>query len=119
VDVASESPMIPGELEINCHDGEFGITERDERIAEFIETELPGHEVPQSRMVPAAGPFLTPWVPDGLWPQLQDVGRETPPVPIVVLGHLDDPRAENCRPEAVKLCRDRFVIDAVIELRTN
>src|SRR5690349_12436074 len=43
----------PGELELYCNDGLFGITERDEPIAEINAT---------GRMKVAAGPHLTPYV---------------------------------------------------------
>jgi hypothetical protein len=36
------------------------------------------------------------------------------PVPIVVVGHFDDPKAAECRAEARQLCLDRFVIDRVV-----
>jgi hypothetical protein len=35
-------------------------------------------------------------------------------VPIVVVGHFNDPRAADCRPEAKELCRDRLVLDRVV-----
>jgi hypothetical protein len=41
-------------------------------------------------------------------------GQRFPPVPIVVVGHFDDPRAVDCRPEAVQLCKDRLVIDRIV-----
>jgi hypothetical protein len=101
----------PGELEIRCTDGEFGITERDEPI---------GTLTVDYRFLPPAGPALTPFIDD------QDIqlalfglpwihGQPYPPVPIVALGHFDDPRAAACRPQAQRLCRDRFVVDELIE----
>jgi hypothetical protein len=41
--------------------------------------------------------------------------RPFPPVPIIARGHFDDPRAQDCRPEARDLCRNRFVIEEVID----
>ena len=35
------------------------------------------------------------------------------PTPVVFIGHFDDPRAEDCRPEHLQLCRDRFVVTVV------
>lgn len=90
----------PGELELYCHDGEDGITERDEPILR------------------AAGPHLTPFVPETfarrLFARPIANGQQLPPVPIVVVGHFDDPRAADCRPQARQLCRDRFVIDRIV-----
>jgi hypothetical protein len=94
----------PGELEIYCHDGEWGITERREAIGELTR---------DHRWVPAAGPHLTPWVPENRQRLL--FGRlPLPPVPIVVAGHFDDARAADCTVTARQLCRDRFVLDEVL-----
>lgn len=100
----------PGELEIYCRDGEYGITERNEPAAVLTK---------DYRLVPAAGPMLTPWIPNEDWvtPLLSLMpvnGQPFPPVPIVVVGHLDDERAADCRPEQQQLCRDRFVIDRLV-----
>ena len=107
--VPPESP--PGDLEIYCHDGEYGITERNEFAAALTK---------DSRVVPATGPLLTPWIPNEDWvvplvTLLPVNGQPFPPVPIVVVGHLDDERAAECRPEQRQLCRDRFVIDGLVE----
>jgi hypothetical protein len=101
----------PGELEIYCHDGEYGITERNEPAAVLTK---------DSRLVPATGPMITPWIPNEDWvvplvSLLPINGRPFPPVPIVVVGHLDDERAAQCRPKQRQLCRDRFVIDGLVE----
>jgi hypothetical protein len=106
----------PGELEFYCVDGEFGITELDEPIF----TLLPG-----GRSQLPSGAHLSPWAPEPLFrklfqlPVAHPVGDDItvvryPPVPIVVLGHFDDPRAADCRPEARQVCLDRFVIDEII-----
>jgi hypothetical protein len=100
----------PGELEIYCHDGEYGITERNEPAAILTK---------DSRLLPATGPMLTPWVPNEDWVaplfSLMPVnGQPFPPVPVVVVGHLDDERAADCRPNQRQLCRDRFVIDRLV-----
>jgi hypothetical protein len=104
----------PGELEIYCHDGEYGITERDEPI---WMVDLRSGQVTYT----AQGPHLTPWLPDDLagaeelftLPFIN--GQWYPPVPIVVVGHFDDPRADDCRRDARQLCRDRLVIDRIVE----
>lgn len=99
----------PGELELYCHDREFGITQRNEPSAV-----LAG----DATIAYAAGPVLTPWVPGPLLEQLLLApvnGQPFPPVPIVVIGHLDDPRAADCRPEARRACLDRFVVDEIVE----
>jgi hypothetical protein len=98
----------PGELEIYCHDGEFGITEGAEPILTLT---------PDFRTVPATGPSLTPWMPERIAAQLvvPPVGDfSLPPTPIVVVGHFDDPRAADCRPDWRKLCRERLVIDSIV-----
>jgi hypothetical protein len=97
----------PGELEIYCHDGEYGITELAEPIlvmdADFVVTE-------------ARGPRLTPWFEDRLWREV-DTPIDAPPMPIRVVGHVNDDRALACQPAAADLCSNRFVIDDVLELR--
>jgi hypothetical protein len=101
-----------GALEIRCADGEFGITERDEPI----------FAVDQSgRGMRATGPALTPYLDESLsglrnlfvLPAIN--GQRFPPVPIVVTGHFDDPRAADCNPARVKLCQDRLVVDEILE----
>ncbi len=106
---APEAP--PGDLEIYCHDGEYGITERNEPAMVLTK---------DSRTVPATGPMLTPWIPNEDWvvplvSLLPVNGQPFPPVPIVVVGHLDDERAADCRPKQRQLCRDRFVIDRLVD----
>jgi hypothetical protein len=107
----------PGELELYCSDGEWGITERNEAITDLTiqrranETSIGGP--------PAAGPHLTPLVPstDEMQPLFAvnyQKGGFWAPVPIVVVGHFDDPRAADCRKSARQLCRDRFVLDRVV-----
>jgi hypothetical protein len=100
-----------GELEIYCHDGESGITENDEPIM------VVDHN---GSVTMAAGPALTPWFPGDLdrLPELYNLpfinGQRHPPVPIVVIGHFDDPRAQDCRPVARQLCLDRLVVDRIV-----
>ena len=101
----------PGTLEVYCHDGEWGIAQFDQpfvvvkHVGNMVYTE-PG----------TSGPKLTPYVPDALYAQLAlqpANGQPYPPVPIVAVGHFDDPRAADCRPEARQLCLDRFVVDRI------
>ena len=106
--VPAEKP--PGELQIRCYDGEWGITERDEPI---------GTWTVDFRFLPPDGPALTPFVDEALAQRLFTLpfinGQHYPPVPIVVVGHFDDPRADDCQPDARQLCRDRLVIDEIVE----
>jgi hypothetical protein len=99
----------PGVLDLGCHDIEFGITERNEPILTFLETD---------QILPAAGPYLNPYVPEELQHSLFSLpvidDQRYPPVPIVVVGHFDDPRANECRPQARAACLDRFVIDRIV-----
>jgi hypothetical protein len=108
----------PGDLELYCHDGEWGVTERDEPIM----TVTRGGDV-----YPPAGPALTPYIDQDdhldimLWlftlPTI--AGQPYPPVPIVLVGHFDDPRAADCRPEAQQHCRDRLVIDRLVSFEPD
>ena len=103
----------PGELQIRCHDGHYGLTESDEPLEVLT---------PDGRVVrgSAIGPVLTPFFDDDV-----DVvpllslpiihGQFYPPVPIVLRGHIDDPRATDCQPEALEICRDRFVVVEILD----
>jgi hypothetical protein len=106
----------PGVLEIYCHEREFGITELDEPIEVVSEHGFTAE---------GSGPWLTPYVNEGVagvnalfsLPVIN--GQRFPPVPIVVVGHFDDPRTADCRPEAKQLCRDRLVIDRIVVFERN
>ncbi len=99
-----------GDLQYRCIDGEFGITERDEPI---IVIDRHGY------VTRASGPHLTPWISNALvgahvlfsLPMIN--GQRYRPVPIVVVGHFDDPRSSKCEPKAIKLCEDRLVVDRI------
>ncbi len=99
----------PGALEIWCHDGEWGITERPEPIAVLVA---------DSELHPAAGPHLTPYVPKELTEPLFGLplldGQPFPPIPIELLGHFDDPAVKDCRPGAQSACADRFVLEKIV-----
>jgi len=102
----------PGVLEIYCRDGEFGITELDEPI-------MIVHQIGNETMTESgtSGPKLTPYLSNDLARQvlLAPVhGQPYPPVPIVVIGHLDDSRAALCQAAARQRCRDRFVVDQIV-----
>jgi hypothetical protein len=96
-------------LEVFCHDGEYGITQ----LNEPIQTITADH-----RLVLPTGPSLTPWIPDGIdavlfgLPIVND--QKYTPVPIVVIGHIDDPRASECSADERQKCLDRFVIDEIV-----
>ena len=90
----------------------FGITEADE----LIET-----PTPQGSLPPRGPALLMPFVRDvdttesfGL-PYIND--QPHPPVPIVVIGHFDDPRAAECPPTSRQACLDRMVIDEIVEFK--
>lgn len=102
--------VIPGVLEIYCQDGEFGITELDEPVIVIDR---------RGSVTPPRGPALTPYFPEGL-SRLEELfslpiinGQRYPPVPIVVIGHFDDPLAAACRPERRQACLDRLVVDRI------
>lgn len=115
---AAPSNGSPGELEIYCRDGEWGITERDEEIL-HVDIQQRANET-SVRSTPASGPHLTPSVPSNADTQrlfeLPFVnGQFWPPVAITVIGHFDDPKAADCRAEARQLCLDRFVVDRIVQ----
>jgi hypothetical protein len=100
-----------GDLEVFCEDGLYGITELNEPM---LTAYVSGLGEPSATL--ASGPNLTPWVAS---PQDHDRLWALPtaawtPVPIVVVGHFDDPLSEKCRPEARQKCVDRFVIDRIV-----
>lgn len=102
-------PEQYGDLVIWCREGEYGITERDEPIRTW-------HLGGSSTM--ASGPWITPYIENDesmrpLFSQPVINGQPYPPVPIVVVGHVNDPRAEDCGSEVLQTCRDRFVIDEI------
>jgi hypothetical protein len=95
-----------GVLELYCHDREFGMTELNEPI-EVISK--------QGRVTEGKGPWLTPYVTGDVVGARQLFtlpainGQRFPPVPIIVVGHVTDPRSVDCRPAAKQLWRDRLV----------
>lgn len=102
---------VRSELEPGCHDREFGITELNEPVLKFGRFSQIVYE--------AQGPHLTPYLAHDL-ARLDElfglplVNRERfPPVPIVVVGHFDDPLADRCQPENRQACRDRLVVDKI------
>jgi hypothetical protein len=119
------APTEPtGDLEYYCSDGEFGITERNEPILTY----LPGGITGGGRAVRASGPAMTPFLSNTQFLALAYFGPDLPyggynqatglwplPIPITVVGHVGDPRAADCRPSARQLCRDRLVVDAIVE----
>lgn len=102
-------PNQAGDLVIWCREGEYGITESDEPILTLLR---------DGRVVRAVGPWMTPYIdveealPLVSQPSIN--GQPFPPVPIVVVGHVRDPRAEACGSEALQVCRDRFVVDEIL-----
>jgi hypothetical protein len=100
-------PQPQGEIDVWCQDGEYGITERNEAIAQVTN---------DGRMFPAEGPYLTPWMPEHIARVLMGgiMQLEIPPAPIVVDGHFNDPRAADCHETRRQNCRNRFVIDEIL-----
>jgi len=112
-------PRTPtGDLQLWCVDGEWGITEHDEEILAV--------NLQRGLVAPAAGPHLTPYVPNvadqqRLFASIDSDPAASPvpshfwaPVPIVVIGHFDDPLAAKCGSAARQACLDRFVIDRIV-----
>jgi hypothetical protein len=100
-------PQPQGEIDVWCSDGEYGITEGNEAIAVLTN---------DYRLIPAESPHLTPWLPDSIARVLLGglMQLEVPPVPIVVKGHFDDPRAASCHETRRQSCRERFVLDEIL-----
>jgi hypothetical protein len=100
-----------GDLEIRCHDGEFGITERLEPIGTLLD--------PGGSWAPASGPSITPYVEESMAEPLFTLpggnGQRHAPIPIVVRGHINDPRARECQPKVLEVCQTRLVIDEIVE----
>jgi hypothetical protein len=102
-----------GVLLPECEDGTWGITERDEEIFHWDSS--------TEESTSAAGPHLTPYVEKAsadrsrLFGHSQGAnGQDWPPVPIVMVGHFDDPRAVECPPTMRPRCADRFVLDRIV-----
>lgn len=102
-----------GELELYCRDGEWGMTELSEPIVVVEDSGI---------ATPASGPHLTPFVPsdvEGADELFRIAHVRMPgfaPVPITVIGHFDDPRAADCRPQSRQLCLDRLVVERIVQL---
>jgi hypothetical protein len=101
-----------GVLEYRCREGEWGITQEDEVVLEFRRTGL-GRTI----SIRADGPYIQPWfATDEVRRTLWTVEQDWTPVPVVVVGHFDDPLASECRVSMRLECQDRFVIDRIVEL---
>ena len=100
-------PQPQGEIDVWCAEGDYGITEANEAIGQLVN---------HYQFLPAASAHLTPYVSEELfaaffsYPNQYDV----PPVPIVVIGHFNDPRSADCHESRIQACRDRFVLDDVL-----
>ncbi len=100
------------ELALACREQDWGITEWNEAMR-TREQQAFGHVFKGP-----VGPWLQPWIAsDAEWKRLRsiDPGRRQVAVPIVVVGHFDDPLAGECRPSTRPECLDRFVIDRIVE----
>jgi hypothetical protein len=101
-----------GELELYCSDGEYGITE----LNEPIERVLPDGSVAAGR-----GAWLTPYLDhtvrgaQELFRVPARLGNAAVPIAIVVVGHYLDARAADCRPQAADLCRQRLVVERIVQ----
>lgn len=96
-----------------CRRGEYGFTERNEPAMVIEPSGLVTSE--------AEGPFIQPWL---IHPAAASVlytpgmvGPGEEPVPVVVFGHFNDPRALDCPVAARAGCLDGFVVDAVASVR--
>jgi len=104
---------VPGDLELYCHDGEWGMTELSEPIVVVDDS---------GTSTPASGPHLTPFVAsdvEGADELFRIAHVRMPgfsPVPITVIGHFDDSGAADCRPQYRQLCLDRLVVERIVQL---
>ncbi|MBI2781806.1 MAG: hypothetical protein HYX55_08440 [Chloroflexi bacterium] len=110
------SAAAAGELEMRCVDGEFGITQNDEPILATDE---------RGELKHATGPALTPWFDpdaagvDKLFGLPVVNGQRYTPIPIVVVGHFNDARADECQPDVRALCLGRLVVTKVAVFDPN
>ena len=97
---ASVSPLQPG-----CGSDLNWLLERAEMLT-FIDG-------PTTKLVRPLGPGIHPHFagPPLAWPTTTTIER--PPIPIVAVGHFDDPGATRCPAKDLGWCRDLFVIDRV------
>jgi hypothetical protein len=105
----------PGELELYCRDGEFGITDEPEYI---LTVAADGTGVPAKS--PHLSPFVDPGVQgfDRLFASMDQKARAWP-VPVVFIGHFADPRAAECRAIAQSLCASRLVVEVIDKYDTD
>ena len=110
----AEVPL--GSLLLTCGDRLRGITERDEPVFLF------GRR--NETLWQAQGPHLYPYFAsdlaelDKLLDTAASDGTPFPPVPIVVVGHFDDPRAALCHAREQE-CADRLVVDRIAYYNRN
>jgi len=102
----------PRDLEWQCLGYVAGITERYEAIL------TPVYGVQSSTTRGPDGPSLQPWIPASLTDRLVNgviaANWELSPMPIVVVGHFDDPRAAQCHPDQQAQCREELVLERVL-----
>lgn len=102
-----------GELELRCHDGEYGISEQDEQMFVVnIDSGVVTYEAQGAHLSPFFSSDLAGI--DDLFGLPRINGQQYPPVPITVVGHFDDPRAAECGPQAQQLCLDRLVLERIV-----
>jgi hypothetical protein len=94
-------------LEMYCASG-FGITEHFEPAWTVTSN---GVAMTTSR---TDGPLLEPYVSQDFRLRLSPT-VPIGPIPVVVAGHFDDPEAANCVAEVRDECRQRFVVDEIVD----
>ncbi|HYH92457.1 MAG TPA: hypothetical protein VD763_04795, partial [Candidatus Saccharimonadales bacterium] len=100
----SEPPVSP--LQPGCGSAGNWLLERPETLV--------FRDGPTVKTLQPAGPGLHPHFGMGQfdWPET-GLTELVMPIPIVALGHFDDPGAEACPAQDARWCRDLFVIDRI------
>jgi hypothetical protein len=76
-------------------------------------TELP--PIDRSNTSGPDQPALAPILDVGAFVDPAIADRVTTGVSAIALGHFDDPRAAECDPNRVELCRGNFIVDAILD----
>jgi hypothetical protein len=86
----------------------FGITERFEKAWTVSSNGV------ETSFMRTTGPLIEPYVPDDLRARLSPT-VPIGPVPVVVSGHFNDADAVNCDPDVRDECRQRFVVESIVQ----
>ena len=103
----------PNPLELYCTLGDWALAELREPVVEVTQQKAPGFSSIEVRGRSMVGPWLQP-VFDAAPPQPPDGWPNTwTAFPIVLIGHFGDVRGQNCQPDLVVACLERFVATGI------